>query len=82
MVTTPTPSTTAKAPASANNGAGEGGEYASVRDGVIYLLDFGVYAPVSRWEAVGALMEVQGSPFASSQERARQIQAALKETMQ
>ena len=83
MTAEPLPSA-AKAPVSANNGTGEGGllVYARASAGQIYLLRCGRMEPVTRWEAVGALSECDGSPFPSSQERARQIRAALKETTQ
>lgn len=56
--------------------------HAFVKNGSIHLLQCGRILPVSRWEAIGALIEVSESPYPSSQERARQIRAALKETMQ
>jgi hypothetical protein len=56
--------------------------HAFVQNGAIHLLQFGKVEPVSRWDAVGVLLALEGSPFPSSQERARQIKAALKETMQ
>lgn len=70
-------SSTAKAPPVPNKPDGEGGTHASVQDGVIYLLDFGVYGPVSRWEAVGVLGEIDRSRDHKTMERARQIRAAL-----
>jgi len=78
---TTTQSTTAKAPVSPKKRAGEGC-HAFVQNGAIHLLQFGKVEPVSRWDAVCALAVLDGSPFPSSQERARQIRAALKETMQ
>jgi hypothetical protein len=56
--------------------------HAYATDGRIMLLDGGLYRIATRWQAVTALSEVDGSPFPSSQERARQIRAALRETMQ
>jgi len=78
---TTTQSTTAKAPVSPKKRAGEGC-HAFVQNGAIHLLQFGKVEPVSRWDAVGVLLALEGSPYPSSQERARQIKAALKETMQ
>jgi hypothetical protein len=80
-VTTATQSTTAKAPRQPNKLAGEGC-HAFVQNGAIHLLQSGRVRPVSRWEAVETLLCLEGSPYPSSQERARQIRAALKETMQ
>lgn len=74
-------SSAAKAPVSANNGTGEG-RHAYAENGAIRLLQFGRVETVSRWDAIAALIDVDDSPFPSSQERARQIRAALKETMQ
>jgi len=56
--------------------------FAFVQNGAIHLLLCGRVQPVSRWDAVGALLQVDGSPYPSSQERARQIRAVLKETKQ
>ena len=70
-----------KASVRANNPA-DGAAHAFVQNGAIHLLQFGRVERVTRWEAVCALSQVDGSPFPSSQERARQIRAALKETMQ
>lgn len=74
-------SPTVKASATANNGA-EGTAHAFIHNGSIHLLQCGRIHPVSRWEAVSELLSLEGSPYPSSQERARQIRAALKETMQ
>lgn len=56
--------------------------HAFVERGQLFLMDCGQYQPVTRWRAVGVLAELVGSPFPETQERARQIRAALKETMQ
>jgi hypothetical protein len=56
--------------------------HAFIQNGAIHLLQFGKVEPVSRWDAVCALAVLEGSPFPTSQERARQIRAVLKETMQ
>lgn len=56
--------------------------HAFVNNGQLYVMDGGRHVPMTRWSAVAILAEVDGSPFPSSQERARQIRAALKETMQ
>lgn len=56
--------------------------HAFVKNGDIHLLQFGRFEPVSRWDAVVALASIDGSDIPASQERARQIRAALKETMQ
>ena len=56
--------------------------HAYVENGAIRLLQFGRVETVTRWDALAALLDVDGSPFPTSQERARQIRAALKETMQ
>ena len=77
----PATQSTAKAGRAANNPL-SGAAHAFVQNGAIHLLQFGKVEPVSRWDAVCALAVLDGSPFPSSQERARQIRAALKETMQ
>ena len=56
--------------------------HAFVQNGAIHLLQFGRVRPVTRWEAIYDLIGLEGSPYPSSQERARQIRAALKETTQ
>ena len=76
-----TQSISSKASVRANNPADDAA-HAFVQNGAIHLLQFGKVEPVSRWDAVCALAVLDGSPFPSSQERARQIRAALKETMQ
>lgn len=76
-----TTQSTAKAGRVANNPLSDG-RHAFVQNGAIHLLQFGRIEPASRWDAVCALAVLDGSPFPSSQERARQIRAALKETMQ
>lgn len=74
---------TGKASVRANNPAGDAGtRHAYVENGTIRLLQFGRVEPVSRWDAVSVLLDLEGSPFPSTQERARQIRAALKESMQ
>lgn len=55
---------------------------AYAENGQVILRRFGRTEPVDRWEAVTELLWLDGSPYPSSQERARQIRAALKETMQ
>jgi hypothetical protein len=77
---TPQPITNGTEPGRANNPPGLA--HAFVQNGAIHLLQFGKVEPASRWDAVCALAVLDGSPFPSSQERARQIRAALKETMQ
>jgi hypothetical protein len=74
-----TQSTTAKAPRQPNKLAGEGC-HAFIQNGAIHLLQFGKVEPVSRWDAVCALAVLDGSPFPTSQERARQIRAALNQS--
>ena len=76
-----TTQSTAKAGREANNPL-SGAAHAFVQNGAIHLLRWGRVERVTRSEAVSALSQVDGSPFPSSQERARQIRAALKETMQ
>lgn len=56
--------------------------HAYVANGQLYVMEGGRHVPMTRWSAVAILAEVDGSPFPSSQERARQIRAALKETTQ
>jgi hypothetical protein len=56
--------------------------HAYVDNGQLCVLEGGRLAPMTRWGAVAILAELDGSPFPSSQERARQIRAALKETTQ
>lgn len=74
---TATPST-AKAGRVANNSLSDG-RHAFVQNGAIHLLQFGRVERVARWDAVCALAVLEGSPFPSSQERARQIRAALQQ---
>ena len=59
-----------------------GAEHAYVRDGQLYVLFAGRMTPMTGWDATMILMSLDDSPFPESQERARQIRAALKETMQ
>ena len=77
---TPQPITHGTEPGRANNPPGLA--HAFVQNGAIHLLQFGRVERVTRQEAVAALSQVDGSFIPSSQERARQIRAALKETMQ
>ena len=56
--------------------------HAYVENGSIIVMTGGRYRQTDRWEALFLLMQLEGSPYPSSQERARQIKAALKETMQ
>lgn len=56
--------------------------HAYAENGQIILRRCGRTAPVERWDAVSELLWLDGSPYPSSQERARQIRAALKETVQ
>lgn len=51
--------------------------HAYVENGAIRLMQCGRLQTVTRWDALVALLDVEGSPFASSQERARQIRDAL-----
>lgn len=75
---TTTQSATAMAGVSANNGAPEAvAPHAYVENGTIRLLQFGRVETVTRWEAVCALSAIADSDIPSSQERARQIRAAL-----
>ncbi len=76
-----TQSTTARAGSVLNKSLPEA-RHAFVENGAIRLLQFGRIETVTPWEAIYALMTVDGSPYPESQERARQIRAALKETMQ
>ena len=74
---------TSKASVRANNPAGDAGtRHAYVENGTIRLLQFGRVETVSRWDAVVVLSTIAGSEIPSTQERARQIRAALKESMQ
>lgn len=73
-------SPTATEPGRANNPPGVA--HAFVQNGAIHLLQFGRIEPVSRWDAVCALSAIDQSTNPDTQERARQIRAALKETMQ
>ena len=76
-----TQSTTAKAPVSPNKRAGEGC-HAYVENGDLFIMMGGRFRKAEGWDATHALLALEGSPLPSSQERARQIRAALKETMQ
>lgn len=75
--------------AARDSGAGEqssaaeaGGFYARVENGRLFLRDCNRMVPASGWDATLILLMLDGSPHPESQERARQIKAALKETMQ
>jgi hypothetical protein len=78
---TATQFTTAKAPVSPDKRAGEGC-HAYVENGDLFLMMGGRFRRSNRWDAISLLLGLEGSPYPSSQERARQIKAALKETMQ
>ena len=73
----PQPITHGTEPGRANNPPGLA--HAFVQNGAIHLLRWGRVERVTRSEAVSALSQVEGSPFPSSQERARQIRAALQQ---
>lgn len=77
-------SSAAKASVRANNPAddGSGLPHAYVENGDLFIMMGGRFRKADRWDAVIALLGLEGSPYPSSQERARQIRAALKETMQ
>lgn len=74
-------SSTARAPAAPNKPVGEA-DYARVIDGQLHLRLAGQLVPSTGWDATMILLTLDGSPFPESQERARQIKAALRETMQ
>jgi hypothetical protein len=78
---TTTQSTTAKAPVSPKKRAGEGC-HAYVENGDLFIMMGGRFRKAEGWDATSILLGLEGSPYPSSQERARQIRAALKETMQ
>ena len=56
--------------------------HAYVENGDLFLMMGGRFRRSNRWDAISLLLGLEGSPYPSSQERARQIRAALKETMQ
>lgn len=56
--------------------------HVELRNGVIWMWMDGVFGPVSRWEAIGALSSVSSSPIPSSQQRAQAIRAVLDRVMQ
>ncbi len=62
--------------------SGPGSVHAEVRDGQIWLWLDGRFGPVDRWTAVSILWEMQDSPFPETQERVRQIRAALEQVTQ
>lgn len=66
----------------ANNPPPGAVEYARVIDGQLHLRIGGRLVPSTGWDATMVLLGLWGSPYPESQERARQIRAALKETMQ
>lgn len=53
--------------------------HAYVQDGVLYVMADGRYRAMRQFEAWSEWMTAQSSPIASTQERARQIKAALDE---
>jgi len=73
-------SSTAKASDRASNPAGEAVEYARVENGQIILMLDGRMQRVRQGTAWGEWLSAVTSPFPSTQERARQIRAALEET--
>lgn len=80
---TATLSSAAKAPAIPNKDAGEGGDrHCYAENGQIYLSSGGWFWNVTRNTAWGEWLWLQDSPFPSSQERARQIKAALDQVTQ
>lgn len=70
-------SSTAKA---SDDRAGEAVEYARVENGQIILMMDGRMQRVRQGTAWGEWLSAVTSPFPSTQERARQIRAALEET--
>lgn len=71
----------AKASVRANNPADDG-RHAYASEGQIMVMDGGRFQPMTRWQAVGVLSELNDALSPIGQERARQIRAVLKETMQ
>ena len=74
------PITNGTEPGRANNPPGL--VHAYVENGDLFIMMGGRFRKAEGWDAAHALLALEGSPFPSSQERARQIRAALKETMQ
>lgn len=56
--------------------------HAFVKNGDLFIMTGGRFRKADGWDAIFSLLALEGSPFPESQERARQIRAALKETMQ
>ena len=78
---TAAPITHGTEPGRANNPPGLA-LHAYTEGGAIHLLQFGRMETVTRWDAVCALSDIAQSTNPDTQERARQIRAALKETTQ
>ena len=76
-----TTQSTAKAGRAANNPL-SGAVHAYVENGDLFIMMGGRFRKAEGWDAAHELLVLDGSPYPSSQERARQIRAALKETMQ
>lgn len=72
-------SSTAKAPRQPNKLAGEGGCHAYVEDGELYIMDGGKFWLFDRDRAWAEWFWCASSPIPSTQERARQIRAAMDE---
>ena len=75
-----TPSTRSMDPGPANNGPGVADPlYAYVEDGILYVMADGRYRAMRQYEAWSEWAFAASSPVASTQERARQIKAAMDE---
>lgn len=75
-----TPSTRSMDPGPANNGPGVADlPHAYVDRGVLYVMSDGRYRAMRQFEAWSEWAFAATSPIASTQERARQIKAALDE---
>ena len=77
-------SISSKAGRAANNPLSDAADlpHAYVQNGDLYIMTGGRFRKADGWDAIFSLLALEGSPFPESQERARQIRAALKETMQ
>lgn len=72
----------AEAPASAKAQAGAGAANAFIRDGQLYVLEFGRYEPTSRFTAVCVAASLLDSPFEASRARGREILAVADRVTQ
>lgn len=72
----------AEAPATAKAQAGAGAANAFIRDGQLYVLDFGRYEPTTRFSAICIAAPLLDSQFEASRARGREILAVADRVTQ